>query len=243
MEFQENTYREENFLQNETFPNENDQISEQNEILSNFSDSHLLLAKKKKTSLNQHDDSLKVRSLKTELHYQNVASKNEIKNIEILDLNQQESDDVDRPFLFSPQNALKLQNNQYFNSSKLNDLPKEEFLEKKTFHHEKILPNNTTKELVRLSSQKLAKLASKFDYTDLKLRKTFLIYQRNSQKSQFENKIVQEKSINRLSAVSVKKIEHNSEKTIHDKLKAIDIDALSSRLYNSKIRKLLSLKN
>lgn len=241
MEDQENSIREENFIQNETEKFfETDEEFEKNEILSNFSGSHILNTSKnngEKASLNQNDNVLDESNLTKELQVQEISSKNEMKNIEILDLNQQASDDIDRPFLFASQQSLKL-DNQHFNNSKLDDSPKENSLEKETFDREKFSLNNKNKEVVGLNSGKLTKSAVKYDHTELKLRKTILTYQRHSSKFQFKTVSDQGKSIDRLSCLPIRKIEHYNVKTIHDKLKGVDVDALSSRLYNSKIRKL-----
>lgn len=243
MEDQENSFHDEINLKNETemSSNEYESKNESNETEADL-DSELEKNQTKNTSLSEEDDG-KINDDSYSEKNEQLDTKTEAKNIEILDFNQRSADDIDRPFSYSPQQVSKSENNGSQIESKRINSPKENSTsQNKKFNKEEFLPENTDQSFFGLNSQKLTKSTSISDSTESKLKKKFIVYQRQPQKAQFKNLSEQNlyKSINRLSAVPDRNLEPYKIKTIHDRVKDIDIDAVSLRLYSSKIRNLLT---
>ncbi|RMZ97739.1 hypothetical protein BpHYR1_023569 [Brachionus plicatilis] len=244
MENQENSIQDDNSsIKNETelSSSENDSKPEMNETELDLSDTGISNNSKnsiKNTSLSEQNDNKAINELTTDLDDDEPEeTKNEAKSIEILDLNQRASDDVDRPFSFSPQQASNSEKNESFTTSKIDDSAKQESSVKQKSEQEDFFPENTDHTLLGLNSQKLTKSSIISDSTELKLRKKYQVYERQPQKFQFKNISEQDlfKTINRLSAMPDRNLEPYKVRTIHDRVKDIDIDAVSLRLYSTKI--------
>ncbi|CAF0904378.1 unnamed protein product [Brachionus calyciflorus] len=220
-----NENKEQNPIELSNELGDQNQESEINEAESFISDSSNLRNQKKSIDLNAEEIKRAEEDMEHVIAYQNspknsrlslVSSQTESKNIEILDLKERDLDEIDRPFTFSQPGNVKSTLIE-LDSGRKSPAKKESFLPE--LQPKTKAPNKSTRSIIFTEPTKSKPMEN------------------SKNKSSFRamNEDDLQRTFDRLSAVPKSRFDEPRNRTIHDKVKDIDLSAVSLRLYSSNI--------